>query len=312
MTAGVTAAGAPTPPRTGLRRITQTQQIVIAMIVGVAVGYVFPDRPAGQTGFQATDLQVLSTVFLRMIKSLIVPLLFGTLVVGIAGHGDDMKRVGKLAFRSIVYFEIVTTIALVVGLLAVNLVKPGVGVNLGRASTELGTELAKTKTTVSGVLEHTVPQSFADAAAKNEVLQIVFFAIIFAVALSQVQGPAKTVMLSFCESLSEVMFKFVAIVMKFAPFGIGAAIAVTVGRSGLGVLRNLGVLVLTLYGALIVFVLFVLLPIAIAFNVPIGSPALKAEPRGTRTSTNLPVGSIENTKRGSPNGTPAELRPSRR
>jgi proton glutamate symport protein len=269
MTAGVTPAAAPTPPRTGLGRITQTQQIVIAMIVGVGVGYMFPDHAPGEKGFQASDLQILSTVFLRMIKSMIVPLLFGTLVVGIAGHGDDMKRVGKLAFRSILYFEIVTTIALIVGLLAVNIVKPGVGVNLASASTELGTELAKTKTTFSGVLEHTVPQSFFDAAAKNEVLQIVFFAIIFAVALSQVQGTAKTFMLSFCESLSEVMFKFVGIVMKFAPFGIGAAIAVTVGKSGLGVLRNLGVLVLTLYGALIVFVLFVLLPIAIAFKVPI-------------------------------------------
>ena len=262
-------AAAPTPPRTGLRRISQTQQIVAAMVVGVAVGYLFPDHPAGVTGFQATDLQVLSTVFLRMIKSLIVPLLFGTLVVGIAGHGDDMKRVGKLAFRSIVYFEAVTTLALVVGLLAVNIVKPGVGVNLASASTDVGTELAKTKTSFAGVLEHTVPQSFFEAAAKNEVLQIVFFSIIFAVALSQVQGPAKLFMLSFCESLSEVMFKFVGIVMKFAPFGIGAAIAVTVGKSGLGVLRNLGVLVLTLYGALIVFVLFVLLPIAIAFKVPI-------------------------------------------
>ena len=114
-----------------------------------------------------------------------------------------------------------------------------------------------------------MPQSFFEAAAKNEVLQIVFFAIIFAVALSQVQGPAKTFMLSFCESLSEVMFKFVGIVMKFAPIGIGAAIAVTVGKSGLGVLQNLGVLVLTLYGALIVFVLFVLLPIALMFKVPI-------------------------------------------
>ena len=262
-------AAAPTPPRTGLRRISQTQQIVAAMVVGVAVGYLFPDHPAGVTGFQATDLQVLSTVFLRMIKSLIVPLLFGTLVVGIAGHGDDMKRVGKLAFRSIVYFEVVTTLALVVGLLAVNIVKPGVGVNLASASTDVGSELAKTKTSFAGVLEHTVPQSFFEAAAKNEVLQIVFFSIIFAVALSQVQGPAKTFMLSFCESLSEVMFKFVGIVMKFAPFGIGAAIAVTVGKSGLGVLRNLGVLVLTLYGALIVFVLFVLLPVAIAFKVPI-------------------------------------------
>jgi proton glutamate symport protein len=271
MTVGATPAAAPTPPplRSGLRRISQTQWIVISMVVGVLVGYLFPDRPAGTAGFQASDLQVLSTVFLRMIKSLIVPLLFATLVVGIAGHGDDMKRVGRLAFRSIVYFEIVTTLALVVGLLAVNIVKPGRGVNLAVASAETGAELAKTKTTLSGVLEHTVPQSFFDAAAKNEVLQIVFFAIIFAVALSQVQGPSKTFMLSFCESLSEVMFKFVGIVMKFAPFGIGAAIAVTVGRSGLGVLRNLGVLVLTLYGALVVFILFVLLPIAIAFKVPL-------------------------------------------
>ena len=269
MTAGASPAAAPTPPRTGLRRITQTQQIVIAMVVGVLVGYVFPDRGADASGFQASDLQVLSNVFLRMIKSLIVPLLFSTLVVGIAGHGDDMKRVGKLAFRSIVYFEVVTTLALIIGLLAVNIVKPGIGVNLSNATVETGAELSKVKTTFVGVIEHTVPQSFADAAAKNEVLQIVFFAIIFAVALSKVQGQQKTTMLAFCESLSEVMFKFVGIVMAFAPFGIGAAIAVTVGKSGLGVLRNLGTLVLTLYGALIVFVLFVLLPIAIAFKVPL-------------------------------------------
>jgi len=212
---------------------------------------------------------VLSTIFLRMIKSLIVPLLFSTLVVGIAGHGDDMKRVGKLAFRSIVYFEIVTTLALVVGLLAVNLVKPGAGVNLATGTAEAGAEFAKKQTTLSGVIEHTVPQSFFEAAAANEVLQIVFFAIIFAVALSQVQGPAKTFMLSACESLSEVMFKFVGIVMKFAPFGIGAAIAVTVGQSGIGVLKNLGILVLSLYGALIVFVLVVLLPIAMLFRIPV-------------------------------------------
>ena len=114
-----------------------------------------------------------------------------------------------------------------------------------------------------------MPQSFFDAAAKNEALQITFFSIIFAVALSQVQGPAKTFMLSFCESLTEVMFKFVGIVMKLAPIGIGAAIAATVGRSGLGVLRNLGTLVLTLYGSLVVFALFVLLPIALTFRVPI-------------------------------------------
>ncbi|HEV7994218.1 MAG TPA: dicarboxylate/amino acid:cation symporter, partial [Gemmatimonadaceae bacterium] len=259
----------PASPKTGLGRISQTQWIVIAMFAGIVLGYLFPDHAPGEKGFQASDLRVLSTIFLRMIKSLIVPLLLSTLVVGIAGHGDDMKRVGKLAFRSIVYFEIVTTLALVVGLLAVNIVKPGRGVNLSNASAEAGAELATKHTTLSGVIEHTVPQSFFEAAAANEVLQIVFFAIIFAVALSQVQGPAKTFMLSACESLSEVMFKFVGIVMKFAPFGIGAAIAVTVGKSGLGVLRNLGVLVLTLYGALVVFVLVVLIPIAIAFRVPL-------------------------------------------
>ena len=269
MNVGAASAAAPTPPRSGLGRITQTQWIIISMVVGILIGYLFPDQPGDYKGFEATDLQILSTIFLRMIKSLIVPLLFGTLVVGIAGHGDDMKRVGKLAFRSIVYFEVVTTLALVVGLVAVNVVKPGRGVNIAAASTEAGAEFAKTKTTFAGVIEHTVPQSFFEAAAKNEVLQIVFFAIIFAVALSQVQGPAKTFMLSFCESLSEVMFKFVGIVMKFAPFGIGGAIAVTVGKSGLGVLVNLGALVLTLYGALIAFVLLVLLPIAIIFKVPL-------------------------------------------
>ena len=245
-----------------------SQWIIISMVLGVIIGYLFPG-PAEGKGFQAADLQILSTIFLRMIKSLIVPLLFATLVVGIAGHGDDMKRVGKLALRSIVYFEVVTTIALAVGLLAVNIVKPGVGVNLAAASAQTGAELATKHTSLMGVIIHTVPQSFVEAAAGNEVLQIVFFAILFAVALSKVQGPSKALMLSFCESLSEVMFKFVGLVMAFAPFGIGGAIAVTVGQSGLGVLRNLGVLVLTLYGALIAFVLLVLIPVAIAFKVPL-------------------------------------------
>ena len=256
------------PPRTWLRRISQTQWVVISMVVGVAVGYFFPDSST-TSRFHATDLQVLSSVFLRMIKSLIVPLLFATLVVGVAGHGDDMKRVGKLALRSIFYFEVVTTIALLVGLLAVNIVKPGIGVNIVAATVDTGAELAKTKASFSGVVEHTVPQSFFDAAARNDALQITFFAMIFAVALSRVQGPAKKFMLSACESLSEVMFKFVDIVMKFAPIGIGAAIAVTVGKSGLGVLKNLSVLVLTLYGSLIVFALVVLLPIALLFKVPL-------------------------------------------
>lgn len=268
MMAEFTYTGDADPPDAGARGRSQTRWVVVAMLFGVAIGFYFPDGPSANV-FHATDLQLFSSVFLRMIKSLIAPLVFATLVVGIAGHSDDMKRVGKLALRSIFYFEIVTTLALIVGLTIVNVVKPGRGVNLGIASDTTGVELAHATPSLSGMLEHVVPQSIVDAAARNDALQIVFFTILFAVALSHVQGPPKRGMLSFCECLSEVMLKFVGIVMKFAPVGIGAAVAVPVGRSGLGVLANLGALVLTLYGALVVFALLVLLPITFAFKVPI-------------------------------------------
>src|SRR6476646_7757650 len=136
--ARLTPPTAPGLRRRWLGRISQTQWVVIAMVVGVTIGWLFPDSPNAR-GFRATDLQVLSNIFLRMIKSLVAPLLFGTLVVGIAGHGDDMKREGKLALRSIIYFEVVTTMALAVGLITVNLVKPGRGVDLGAASSREGT-----------------------------------------------------------------------------------------------------------------------------------------------------------------------------
>lgn len=243
------------------KRISLTQWILISMVIGIAIGTFFPGMGA--------ELKPISNIFLRMIKSLIVPLLFSTLVIGIAGHGDDMKKVGKLALRSIIYFEVVTTLALAVGLIAVNWIKPGVGITLEGASAEAGQQFAQRKVTLGGVLEHTVPQSFFEAAAANEVLQVVFFAILFAVALAQVKGEPKKIMLGVLESLSEVMFKFVGIVMAFAPFGIGAAIAVTISASGLGVLKNLGLLVLTLYGALAVFIVVVLIPIALSFKVPL-------------------------------------------
>lgn len=261
--------GAAAPRRRWLR-ISQTQQVLLSMVVGAAIGYFFPDGTARATSwFHATDLEVLSNIFLRMIKSLIAPLLFSTLVVGIAGHGDDMKRVGGLALRSMIYFEIVTTVALFIGLVVVNVVKPGVGVSLAGATADLGASMAKTHATFAGTLEKAVPQSFFDAAARNEALQLTFFAIIFGVALSRVTGRSRDLIYACCEGLAEVMFKFVGIVMAFAPIGIGAAVAVTVGRSGLGVLRGLGALVLTLYGSLILFALVVLLPIALAFGVPI-------------------------------------------
>jgi proton glutamate symport protein len=249
-----------------LPKLSSTQWIAVAMVTGILVGYLFPaaDHPTLYVAAKAT-----SAVFLRMIKSLIVPLLFSTLVVGIAGHGDDMKKVGRLAFRSILYFEIVTTIALFLGLGAVNLVRPGDGIDLSVATADKATEFAKTQITFGGVIEHMVPQSFFEAATHNEVLQIVFFAILFSVGLSRVQGRPKQVMLDFCDSLSQVMFKFTGLVMAFAPFGIGAAIAVTVGTSGLGVLKSLGMLVLTLYGTLAVFIVAVLIPIAMLARIPI-------------------------------------------
>jgi proton glutamate symport protein len=245
-----------------VRRVSLTQWILVSMVVGVLLGVYAPDF--------AQSLKPLSNVFLRMIKSIIVPIIFSTLVVGIAGHGDDMKRIGRLAFKSILYFEVVTSLALVVGLLAVHAVKPGVGVVLAAASAAEGKELAANTQTASGFLDHLVPASFFDAAAKNEVLQVVFFAVLFGVALSKVpMGRPKETVLIGIEGLSEVIFKYVGIVMAFAPIGIGAAIAVTVGHSGISVLLNLGKLVLTLYGALVVFVLLVLLPIATLFKVPI-------------------------------------------
>jgi len=253
----------PISARRGFLGIGFSQWILISMVVGILIGWLAPDF--------APNLKPFANIFLRMIKSLIVPLLFATLVVGIAGHGDDMKKVGRLALRSIIYFEIVTTAALAIGLVAVNLVKPGVGVQLSVGSgAEEFQELAKKTPTFSSVLEHTVPQSFFEAAAQNEVLQVVFFAILFAVALARVEGKSKTVMLDWLQSLSDVMFKFVGIVMAYAPIGIGAAIGVTVGKSGLGVMLNLAKLVGTLYVSLIVFVLVVLVPVALIMRIPIG------------------------------------------
>jgi Na+/H+-dicarboxylate symporter len=237
-----------------------TRWIVVAMIVGIAIGGAFP--AAG------IAIEPLSTVFLRMIKSLIVPLIFSTLVVGIAGHGDDMRRVGRLAVRSLVYFEVVTTLALAVGLFVVNVARPGAGVDLPSVPPEAGSMLSSSPTFAS-VLEHLVPQSIAEAASHNEVLQIVFWAVLFAVALSRARGAAKTTMLGFCESLSEVTFRMVDLVMMFAPIGIAAALAATIGHHGLGVLGNLGKLVLTLYAALAVFLVAVLCPVAVLTGIPV-------------------------------------------
>jgi Na+/H+-dicarboxylate symporter len=243
-----------------LRRLSLTWWIFIGMGIGIAIGWLAPETGA--------TLKPLSTTFLRMIKSVVVPIIFGTLVVGIAGHGDDLRRIGRLAVKSIGYFWLMTTVALAVGLIAVNITRPGVGVILPPPDPNLPIPKAA-PTTFGGFLEHVVPQSFFEAAVHNEVLQVVFWATLFAIGLTQVRGRPKEAMLGFCEGLMEVMFKFVGIVMKFAPIGIGAAMAVTVSHSGIQVLRNLGLLVATLYGALIVFALIALVPAALIARIPL-------------------------------------------
>ncbi len=247
-----------------MRRLTLTHWILIGTLVGALVGYL--DHNVWLETDVAEGLKPFSTIFIRMIKSIVAPLIFSSLVVGIAGHGDDLKQVGRLAFRSILYFEVVTTVALFVGLAAAHIGKPGVGVALTASAAE-GQQFASSQTTLAGVLEHTVPASIVEAMAKNETLQIVFFSALFAMALTQVKGRPKEVMLEVCESLAQVMFKFTGLVMKYAPIGIAAALGVTIGKNGLGVLFNLGKLVLTLYLALIVFVLVALVPVALIAKI---------------------------------------------
>jgi proton glutamate symport protein len=237
---------------------TLTQWIFIGMGIGLCTGYFFPDA--------AITLRPLSVIFLRLIKSVIAPLIFATLVVGIAGHGN-LRQVGRMGIKSIVYFEIVTTLALVIGLVAVNMIKPGVGVQL-HPDVHAADFIAK-KQTMADVVTHIVPQSFFQAAAEGEVLQVVIFAILFGFALAAVPIEKRKTILDFCDSLAETMFRFTGIVMKYAPIGVGAAIAVTVGNRGLSVLFNLGLLILTMYGALIVFVIVVFGSVAIICRIPV-------------------------------------------
>lgn len=240
------------------KKISLTHWIFIAMAIGIILGSLFPDG--------APTFHVISNLFLRMIKCIIVPIIFGTLVVGIAGHAQDMKQIGRLAFKSLIYFEIVTTFALIFGLVAVNVIKPGVGVILKDVVSTAVT--APPKISAAEVIEHIVPKSFFEAAANNDVLQIVFFSVLFALALIQLQGKHRATMVDFCESLSETMFKFTGLIMKFAPLGIGASMAYTVSHSGLGILVNLGKLVLTLYGTLALFVVMIFLPIIWFMKIP--------------------------------------------
>ncbi|MBI3208944.1 MAG: cation:dicarboxylase symporter family transporter [Candidatus Solibacter usitatus] len=240
-----------------MRKISSTTWIFIAMAGGIALGVLAPDI--------AVSLAPLSNIFLRLIKSIIAPLLFATLVYGIAGSGNP-KAMGRIGVKAIVYFEIVTTIALFLGLGIVNLVQPGAGMHL---EVPAGAEkIQGSSMSLASILEHTFPSSIIEAMAKGEVLQIVVFTFLFGTACATIGTKAKSVV-DFCESLAEVMFRYTHYIMLAAPVGVGAAIAVTVGKNGLAVLKGLGKLVLTLYAAELFFVVVVLGAVVMICRIPL-------------------------------------------
>lgn len=234
-----------------------TTWVFIAMVSGVVIGIDMPDL--------AKELNVTGKIFLRLVKTIIAPLLFGTLVVGIAGH-SNLKQVGRMGLKAIIYFEIVTTMALFIGLAAINLTQAGAGI-------VKPTTIEKPET-LPDVGKHfqlyeIVPENIAKAIAENNVLQVVVFSILFAIAISMCDEPIKRPVIRFAEILSEIMFKLTNLIMLFSPIAVGGAIAYTVGTMGLGIFRNFGLLILTLVGALLVFLFGVLLPIALYFKLPL-------------------------------------------
>ena len=231
-----------------MKRVSLTAWIFIGMAVGVLLGIFAPTF--------AKQLGPFSAIFLRLIRSIVALLIFATLVAGIAGSGGA-KNMGRIGAKAILYFEIVTTLALFLGLAAVNLVRPGVGVPLARTAADAA--VPQTQTTAGSFVEHIVPTSLIDAMARNDVLQIVVFAFLFGASCAAIGAKAAPVV-SFCQSLAEVMFQFTKYVMYMAPLGVGAAIAVTVGSKGVGVLFGLSKLILTMYAAAALCILLVLWP----------------------------------------------------
>jgi proton glutamate symport protein len=247
-----------------LKKLSLTAWIFIALVVGILVGVFFPEF--------AKALAPVSNIFLRLIKSIVGPLLFGTLVYGIASAGE-LKTMGRIALKAVTYFEVATTLALVIGLVVVNLFQPGAGLSL---TAENGTPLPTLAKPVSfsGVLEHAIPSNIFESLAQNDVLQMVVFFFLFGAACSAIGSKAKPV-LDFAGSVAEVMFRYTKYVMYLAPLGVGAAIAVTIGSKGVGVLFSLGKLVGTLYLAQALFVVLVLGSALMIARVPLG-PFIRA------------------------------------
>ncbi|MFA5180819.1 MAG: cation:dicarboxylase symporter family transporter [Syntrophales bacterium] len=239
-----------------LAKISPSQKIFIGMAVGLLIGLFLPAF--------AANLEPLSVIFIRLVKTIVVPIIFASLVVGIAGHGD-IKAVGRMGLKAIVYFEVITTFALGIGLLSVNLLRPGDGVNIGGGR---DTVVAGKAHSFSELLVHMFPENFFESAAKGDLLQVVVFTVIFAIALIMI-GEKKKPIIDFCESLTETMFKYTAIIMRFAPIGVGAALAFIVGSKGISVVVHLLAMIMSFFLALVVFVIAILIPVMLICRIPV-------------------------------------------
>jgi proton glutamate symport protein len=241
-------------------RPSLTVQILIGLVVGGVIGWLRPDW--------GNAVYFLRDIFINLIKSIIAPLVFSTIVVGVAGAGA-LRKVGRMGAKALVYFEIVTTAALFIGLAVVNFMRPGVGVTLAATNTEVIKTIGQShpKTFVETIV-HAFPSSVIDAMVRGDVLQIVAFSVLFALAVSAVGEKGQPIVRAM-ESLSQIMFKFTNYVMLFAPIGVGAAMAHTIGTQGPGVLVNLGKLILSLYLALTIFIIVVFGLVIFIARVPL-------------------------------------------
>jgi proton glutamate symport protein len=236
-----------------------TTWIFLSMLIGIEFGYDLPGI--------AKEMNMVSQIFIRLVKTIIAPLLFGTLVTGIAGHGN-LKQVGRMGWKSLVYFEIVSTVALFIGLAAINFTGAGKGINIPEQMSQ-GTIPQLQQQTTHDIILHVFPENIAKSIAEGNVLQIVVFSIIFSIAVAISGEQFRNPMLRFTESLSVVMFKFTNLVMLFAPIAVFSAMAYSVGHMGLDILMNLFQMLATLYGALIIFLLVVFLPILLFLKIPV-------------------------------------------
>ena len=242
----------------GIRKRSLTYWIFFAMLAGAEIGF---DHPA-----LGDHLRFLSDIFLRLIKVIVAPLIFGSLVSGIAGHGD-VRKLGRIGLKTLIYFELVTTVALFIGVAAIDLSRAGVGVRVSQATAS--DPIPSVAPLWSDFLVQAFPENIAKAVADGQILQVAVFAVLFGIALSLVSESSRAPLLNFCKSLTSTMFFFTNIVMYFAPFGVGAAMAYTVSHMGAGALLPLAKLVVTAYGAFLFFVLAALLPIALWAGLPI-------------------------------------------